>query len=76
LIFTRTKHRARDLAKHDYCVSAPQSNSQNQREKAINSFRDGKYDILVAAAPPRAGQHDARLWNGRALLLGRYIAYH
>jgi len=53
LIFTRTKHRARglarDLAKHNYRVSALQGNmSQNQRQKAINGFRDGKYDILVA----------------------------
>jgi ATP-dependent RNA helicase RhlE len=53
LIFTRTKHRARglarDLAKHGYHVSALQGNmSQNQRQKAIDGFRDGKYDILVA----------------------------
>ncbi len=53
LIFTRTKHRARglarDLAKRDYRVSALQGNmSQNQRQQAINGFRGGKYDILVA----------------------------
>jgi ATP-dependent RNA helicase RhlE len=53
LIFTRTKHRARnlarDLAKHNYRASALQGNmSQNQRQKAINGFRNGKYDILVA----------------------------
>ncbi|MBN1811871.1 MAG: DEAD/DEAH box helicase [Anaerolineae bacterium] len=53
LIFTRTKHRARglarDLAKQNYRVSALQGNmSQNQRQKAIDGFRDGKYDILVA----------------------------
>jgi ATP-dependent RNA helicase RhlE len=53
LVFTRTKHRARglarDLAKHDYRVSALQGNmSQNQRQQAINGFRNGKYDILVA----------------------------
>ena len=53
LIFTRTKYRARnlarDLAKHDYRVSALQGNmSQNQRQRAINGFRDGKYDFLVA----------------------------
>jgi ATP-dependent RNA helicase RhlE len=53
LIFTRTKHRARglarDLAKHSYRVSALQGNmSQNQRQKAIDGFRDSKYDILVA----------------------------
>jgi ATP-dependent RNA helicase RhlE len=53
LIFTRTKHRARglarDLEKHDYRVSALQGNmSQNQRRQAIDGFRNGKYDILVA----------------------------
>jgi ATP-dependent RNA helicase RhlE len=53
LIFTRTKHRARglarDLANHNYRVAALQGNmSQNQRQKAIDGFRDSKYDILVA----------------------------
>ena len=53
LIFTRTKYRARnlarDLGKRNYRVSALQGNmSQNQRQKAITGFRDGKYDILVA----------------------------
>jgi len=53
LIFTRTKYRARnlarDLAKAKYRVSALQGNmSQNQRQRAINGFRNGKYDILVA----------------------------
>jgi len=53
LIFTRTKHRAknlaRDLEKHSYRVSALQGNmTQNRRQDAINGFRDGKYDILVA----------------------------
>lgn len=53
LIFTRTKYRARnlarDLAKRSYHVAALQGNmSQNQRQAALNGFRDGKYDILVA----------------------------
>jgi ATP-dependent RNA helicase RhlE len=53
LIFTRTKYRARnlarDLGKKKYRVSALQGNmSQNQRQNAINGFRNGKYDILVA----------------------------
>ena len=53
LIFTRTKHRARglarDLEKRKYRVSALQGNmTQNQRQRAIAGFRDGKYDILVA----------------------------
>ncbi|MGC9336381.1 MAG: DEAD/DEAH box helicase [Anaerolineae bacterium] len=53
LIFTRTKYRARNLArdleKSRYRVSALQGNmSQNQRQRAIDGFRDGRYDILVA----------------------------
>ena len=53
LIFTRTKHRARnlglDLSKLEYRVSALQGNlSQNRRDEAMNGFRSGKYDILVA----------------------------
>lgn len=53
LVFTRTKRRARflarDLEKKGYSVSALQGNmSQNRRQKAIDGFRDGKYDILVA----------------------------
>jgi ATP-dependent RNA helicase RhlE len=53
LIFTRTKHRARslarDLEKRRYRAAALQGNmSQKQRENAINGFREGKYDILIA----------------------------
>jgi ATP-dependent RNA helicase RhlE len=53
LIFTRTKYRARNLARklerQKYRVAALQGNmSQNQRQKAINGFRSGKVDILVA----------------------------
>ena len=53
LIFTRTKHRARnlalDLSQLKYRVSALQGNlSQNRRDEAMNGFRSGKYDILVA----------------------------
>ena len=53
LIFTRTKRRARylasDLAKRSYRVSALQGNmSQNARQRAIDGFKNGKYDILVA----------------------------
>jgi ATP-dependent RNA helicase RhlE len=53
LIFTRTKYRARNLArdleKRGYRVAALQGNmSQNQRQKAIDGFRNGKYDILAA----------------------------
>ncbi len=53
LVFTRTKRRARflarDLEKEGYNVEALQGNmSQNRRQSAINGFREGKYDILVA----------------------------
>jgi ATP-dependent RNA helicase RhlE len=53
LIFTRTKRRARflarDLERRKYRVSALQGNlSQNRRQDAINGFRNGQYDILVA----------------------------
>lgn len=53
LVFTRTKRRARNLAldleNQGYRVSALQGNmAQNRRQKAIDGFRDGKYDILVA----------------------------
>lgn len=53
LVFTRTKRRARflarDLDKKGYRAEALQGNmSQNRRQKAIDGFRNGKYDILVA----------------------------
>jgi ATP-dependent RNA helicase RhlE len=53
LVFTRTKRRARNLAddlqRSKYRVSALQGNMvQSQRQAALNGFRDGKYDILVA----------------------------
>ncbi len=59
LIFTRTKRRARALARdldghqtsggERYRVSMLQGNmSQNKRQQAIDGFREGTYDILVA----------------------------
>lgn len=53
LVFTRTKYRARNLARdlerHGYNVAALQGNmAQNRRQEAIDGFRKGKYDILVA----------------------------
>jgi ATP-dependent RNA helicase RhlE len=53
LIFTRTKYRARNLARdlerRNYRAAALQGNmSQGQRQRAIDGFRGGKYDILVA----------------------------
>ena len=53
LIFTRTKHRAKSLAiymkKQGYRAAALQGNmSQSQRQHAIDGFRNGKIDMLVA----------------------------
>ena len=53
LVFTRTKHRARtlalDLAKSSFRVAALQGNmSQNARQRAMDGFRAGKFDIMVA----------------------------
>jgi ATP-dependent RNA helicase RhlE len=53
LVFTRTKYRARNLArdleKQGYRVAALQGNmTQNRRLEALNGFRNGKYDLLVA----------------------------
>jgi ATP-dependent RNA helicase RhlE len=53
LVFTRTKYRARNLArdlqKQGYRAAALQGNmSQNQRQRAIDGFRKGKFDILAA----------------------------
>lgn len=53
LIFTRTKHRARNLArdleKGGHRAAALQGNmSQNARQRSIDGFRKGKYDILAA----------------------------
>ncbi|MEZ4870237.1 MAG: DEAD/DEAH box helicase [Caldilineaceae bacterium] len=53
LIFTRTKRRARNLAltlsNQRYRVAALQGNmTQGRRQEAMDGFRKGKYDILVA----------------------------
>ena len=53
LVFTRTKRRAcrlaASLAKNGYRVSVLQGDmKQNRRQSAIDGFRAGKYDILVA----------------------------
>ncbi|MCF8095138.1 MAG: DEAD/DEAH box helicase [Desulfobacteraceae bacterium] len=53
LVFTRTKHRAKrigeQLSRAGYKAASLQGNlSQNQRQKAINGFRNGTYQILVA----------------------------
>lgn len=53
LIFTRTKHRAKrigeQLAKAGYQASSLQGNlSQNRRQEALDGFRTGRYQIMVA----------------------------
>jgi ATP-dependent RNA helicase RhlE len=53
LVFTRTKHRAKrlgeQLAKAGYKATSLQGNlSQNKRQAALDGFRDGSFQILVA----------------------------
>ncbi|MDQ6693966.1 MAG: DEAD/DEAH box helicase [Chloroflexota bacterium] len=53
LVFARTKHRAKrvgeQLEKEGYSVTSLQGNlSQNRREAALDGFRDGKFQIMVA----------------------------
>ena len=53
LIFTRTKHRAKrigqQLEKAGYKAASLQGNlSQNRRQEALDGFRNGSYQILVA----------------------------
>ena len=53
IVFTRTKHRTKrlfaELEKRKYNVAALQGNmSQNKLTQAINGFRKGKFDFLVA----------------------------
>ena len=53
LVFTRTKHRAKrlgeKLAKTGYRAASLQGNlSQSRRQAALDGFRDGRHQILVA----------------------------
>jgi ATP-dependent RNA helicase RhlE len=53
LVFTRTKYGAKNLAKKldkaGFKASDLQGNmSQNQRQRALNGFRDGEFTVLVA----------------------------
>ncbi|HET6421776.1 MAG TPA: DEAD/DEAH box helicase [Geobacteraceae bacterium] len=53
LVFTRTKHRARrlgeQLGKAGYRATSLQGNlSQNRRQAALQGFRDGAFQVLVA----------------------------
>jgi superfamily II DNA/RNA helicase len=53
IVFTRTKHKARSLArildKQGFKATSIQGNlSQQQRQRALDGFKSGIYDILVA----------------------------
>ena len=53
IVFTRTKARAERVAKQlikaDYAATSLQGNmSQNKRQRALDGFRQGKFQILVA----------------------------
>ncbi len=53
MVFTRTKHKAKNLArqlsKGGFKATSLQGNlSQNQRKRAMDGFRSGKFNILVA----------------------------
>lgn len=53
LIFTKTKHRAKSLdarlQKNGYKAASLQGNlSQNRRQAALNGFRDGEFNVMVA----------------------------
>jgi len=53
LVFTRTKHRAKRLAQQllnaNYRVTSLHGNrSQSQRRQALNGFKNGRYQIMVA----------------------------
>ncbi len=53
IVFTAAKHRAKRLAekleKAGYTATSLQGNlSQNQRQNALNGFKEGKYQIMVA----------------------------
>lgn len=53
IVFTRTKHRARRLARKlessgRRAVALQGNMSQNQRTRAMNGFRQREYDVLVA----------------------------
>ncbi len=70
LIFTRTKHRAnrvmQQVAREGYAVAVLHSNrSQNQRQLALERFRSGKAQILVATAIAARGLDIATISAGR-----------
>jgi ATP-dependent RNA helicase RhlE len=66
LVFTRTKHRATRLAQQvaraGYKATCLHSNrSQNQRQAALDGFRDGTFQVLVATDIAARGIDVARI---------------
>ncbi|MGE3540072.1 MAG: DEAD/DEAH box helicase [Candidatus Tectimicrobiota bacterium] len=66
LVFTRTKHRAKRLAQQlaaaGYEATSLQGNlSQRQRQEALDGFRDGMFQILVATDIAARGIDVARI---------------
>ena len=65
LIFCRTKHGAdrvaRKLLQQDHAVAVLHSNrTQREREQALNGFRNGRYEVMVATISPRAASMSSR----------------
>jgi ATP-dependent RNA helicase RhlE len=68
LVFTRTKHRAdrvsRDLQRRGIRSAAIHGNrSQGQRQRALDGFKDGRYDVLVATDIMARGIDIERIGN-------------
>jgi len=66
LIFTRTKHRAKNLARKlelsGWLATSLQGNlSQTRRQEALDGFRSGKYQIMVATDIAARGIDCARI---------------
>ncbi|NLW81967.1 MAG: DEAD/DEAH box helicase [Desulfovibrionales bacterium] len=66
LVFTRTKHRAKSLARRlegrGWLATSLQGNlSQNRRQEALDGFRTGKYRIMVATDIAARGIDCARI---------------
>jgi ATP-dependent RNA helicase RhlE len=68
LVFTRTKHRAdrvaRDLQRRGIASAAIHGNrSQGQRQRALDGFKDGRHDVLVATDIMARGIDIERIGN-------------
>lgn len=66
LVFTRTKHRAKKLARQLIQAGVPATSlqgnlSQNQRQRAMDNFRSGRVKVLVATDIAARGIDVARI---------------